>query len=101
MTGPSRPHYYPVLLDLRGRRVVVIGGGTVAEGKVAPLIEAGADVTVIAPVLTPGLSLTVRERKLTHLARQYAPGDLIDAHLAIAATDDPEVKPMPGTWLGA
>jgi len=92
MTGPSRPHYYPVLLDLRGRRVVVIGGGTVAEGKVAPLIEAGADVTVIAPVLTPGLSLTVRERKLTHLARQYAPGDLIDAHLAIAATDDPEVN---------
>ena len=92
MTGPSRPHYYPVLLDLRGRRVVVIGGGTVAEGKVAPLIEAGADVTVIAPVLTPGLSFTVRERKLTHLARQYAPGDLIDAHLAIAATDDPEVN---------
>jgi len=92
MTGSSRPCYYPVLLDLRGRRAVVIGGGTVAEGKVGPLIDAGADVSVIAPLLTAGLSLMVREGKLVHLERQYAVGDLIDAHIAIAATDDPEVN---------
>src|SRR5262249_14692523 len=92
MTGSSRPSYYPVLLDLRGRRAVVIGGGTGAEGKVGPLIDAGADVPVIAPLLTAGLSLMVREGKLVHLERQYAVGDLIDAHIAIAATDDPEVN---------
>ena len=41
--------YYPVLLDLVGRPAVVIGGGAIAEGKVAALVAAGARVTVIAP----------------------------------------------------
>ena len=92
MTAPSRLHYYPVLLDLRGRRAVVIGGGTVAEGKIGPLLEAGAVVTVIAPVLTAGLSLRARECRVAHLARRYLQGDLAGAHLAIAATDDAEVN---------
>ena len=92
MTLPSRPHYYPVLLDLRNRRAVVVGGGTVAEGKVGPLLDAGAAVTVVAPVLTPGLSLRAREGRLVHVGRSYQPGDLTDAHLVIAATDDPEVN---------
>jgi uroporphyrin-III C-methyltransferase/precorrin-2 dehydrogenase/sirohydrochlorin ferrochelatase len=92
MTAPPRPNYYPVLLDLRNRRAVVVGGGTVAEGKVGPLLEAGAEVTVIAPALTPGLSLRAREDRLVHVGRSYQPGDLMDAHLVIAATDDPEVN---------
>jgi uroporphyrin-III C-methyltransferase/precorrin-2 dehydrogenase/sirohydrochlorin ferrochelatase len=92
MTAPSRHNYYPVLLDLRNRRAVVVGGGTVAEGKVGPLLEAGAEVTVIAPALTPGLSLRAREDRLVHVGRSYQPGDLMDAHLVIAATDDPEVN---------
>jgi uroporphyrin-III C-methyltransferase/precorrin-2 dehydrogenase/sirohydrochlorin ferrochelatase len=92
MSAEPRPHYYPVLLDLRDRRAVVVGGGTIAEGKVAPLVDAGAAVTVIAPDLTPGLAVRAREGRFTHVARAYAPGDLAGAHLAIAATDDPEVN---------
>lgn len=92
MRAEPRPHYYPVLLDLRDRRAVVVGGGTIAEGKVAPLVDAGAAVTVIAPDLTPGLAVRAREGRFTHVARAYAPGDLAGAHLAIAATDDPEVN---------
>ncbi|HEY8104941.1 MAG TPA: siroheme synthase CysG [Gemmatimonadales bacterium] len=84
--------YYPVMLDLRGRPAVVVGGGTVAETKVGPLVDAGARVTVVAPALTPGLALRVREAGLTHLSREYAAGDLAGAHLVIAATDDPEVN---------
>jgi uroporphyrin-III C-methyltransferase/precorrin-2 dehydrogenase/sirohydrochlorin ferrochelatase len=92
MSSGSRPHYYPVSLDLSGRRAVVVGGGTIAEGKVAPLVDAGAIVTVIAPELTPGLAALVRDGQFTHSARSYASGDLENAYLAIAATDDPEVN---------
>jgi uroporphyrin-III C-methyltransferase/precorrin-2 dehydrogenase/sirohydrochlorin ferrochelatase len=84
--------YYPVLLDLRGRRAVVVGGGAVAEAKVGPLVDAGATLTVVAPALTPGLALRAREGGLAHLPRAYAAGDLEGAYLAIAATDDPDVN---------
>ncbi len=84
--------YYPVLLDLRGRRAVVVGGGAVAEAKVGPLVDAGAAVTVVAPALTPGLALQAREGGLAHVARAYAPGDLDGAWIVIAATDDPDVN---------
>jgi len=84
--------YYAVLLDLRGRRAVVVGGGAVAEAKVGPLLDAGAAVTVVAPTLTPGLALRAREAGLAHVARAYVAGDLEGAHLAIAATDDPDVN---------
>ncbi len=84
--------YYPVLLDLRGRRAIVVGGGAVAEAKVGPLVDAGAAVTVVAPALTPGLSLRAREGGLVHVSRMYAAGDLEGVYLAIAATDDPDVN---------
>jgi uroporphyrin-III C-methyltransferase/precorrin-2 dehydrogenase/sirohydrochlorin ferrochelatase len=84
--------YYPVLLDLRGRRAVVVGGGAVAEAKVGPLVDSGAAVTVVAPALTPGLVLRARERGVVHVARSYAAGDLDGARIVIAATDDPDVN---------
>ncbi|HYL29725.1 MAG TPA: NAD(P)-dependent oxidoreductase, partial [Gemmatimonadales bacterium] len=84
--------YYPVLLDLRGRRAVVVGGGAVAEAKVGPLVDAGAAVTVVAPALTPGLALQAREGGLAHVARAYGSGDLDGAWIVIAATDDPDVN---------
>ena len=43
--------YYPIYVDLRGRRCVVVGGGPVAARKVDGLLECGADVTVVAPIL--------------------------------------------------
>lgn len=81
-------HYYPLLLDLRGRLCVVIGGGTIATGKVEGLLEAGAWVTVIAPELSPALTALVESGRVRHLARAYQPGDMAEAFLAIAATDD-------------
>ena len=81
-------HYYPVLLDLRGRACVVIGGGTIATGKVEGLLEAGAWVTVIAPQLSPALAALAEAGQVRHLARAYQPGDLAEAFLAVGATDD-------------
>ena len=81
-------HYYPVLLDLRGRPCIVIGGGTIATGKVEGLLEAGARVTVIAPLLTPALAALAEAGQVRHLARAYQPGDLAGAFLGVGATDD-------------
>lgn len=84
--------YYPVYLNLEGRRCVVVGGGPIAEGKVRGLLDAGAQVCVVAPGLTPALRGWAAAGRLTHLARAYEPGDLAGAFLAISATDDPDVN---------
>ena len=52
--------YYPICVDLRGRRCVVVGGGTVAARKVDGLLECGAEVTVVAPILGPVLKEYLR-----------------------------------------
>lgn len=87
-----RRPYYPVFLDLQGRPVVVIGGGTVALGKVKGLLEAGAQVTVISPELHPEVAELAAQGRVRHLAREYRPGDLEGYHLAFVATDDRSVN---------
>jgi len=79
---------YPVFLDLRGRRCVVVGGGKVAGRKARNLVRAGALVSVISPETEPGLeSLVSRVER-----RGYETGDLAGAVLAFAATDSREVN---------
>ena len=80
--------FYPVFLDLRGRRAVVIGGGAVAEQKVHGLVGAGAHVTVVSTDVTPALGALARRNAIEHKRRPYRRGDLKGAWLAIAATDD-------------
>ena len=80
--------FYPVLLDLRGRRAVVIGGGAVAEQKVLGLLSAGAHVTVVSPETTPHLAELAARGGIDLRRRVYRSGDLAGAWLAIAGTDD-------------
>jgi uroporphyrin-III C-methyltransferase/precorrin-2 dehydrogenase/sirohydrochlorin ferrochelatase len=79
---------YPLMLDLTGRRVVVVGGGRVALRRARALLAAGALVDVIAPQVDPGLAAI--EVRLSR--RKYRDGDLAGAWLAHAATDDPAVN---------
>ncbi|WP_369132482.1 uroporphyrinogen-III C-methyltransferase [Modestobacter sp. I12A-02662] len=89
---PRSAAVYPVGLRLSGRRVVVVGGGQVAHRRVAGLLEAGADITVVSPQVTPALEALVGPRAVTWHARRYADGDLAGAWYAVAATDDPAVN---------
>lgn len=84
--------YYPVFLNVKGKKCVVIGGGQVALRKVMVLLEHGADVEVISTDLCPELAELVRGREIRALTRQYRMGDLNNAFVAVAATDDNEIN---------
>ena len=84
---------YLVGLRLAGKKVVVVGGGTVAARRVPVLIAHGADVHVIARMATPAVeALAEQEPGITLQVRDYRDGDLEGAWYAIAATDDPAVN---------
>ena len=86
--------YYPVYLDLRERPCVVIGGGNVAERKTLALLEAGAEVTIISPALTPKLHEFSDTGKITHLQKQFEESDLSGEFLVVAATPSAEVNTL-------
>jgi uroporphyrin-III C-methyltransferase/precorrin-2 dehydrogenase/sirohydrochlorin ferrochelatase len=79
---------FPLLLDVTGRRIVVVGGGTVATRRVRALVEAGASVVVVAPRLAPEI---VAHDVETH-RRSFTETDLDGAWLAVACTDDRDVN---------
>ena len=87
---PTESHPpYPVGLLLKNRRVVVLGGGTVAQRRLPALLAAGADVQLIAPETTPAVQAMADAGELTWHRRRYAEGDLAEAWYVLAATDDP------------
>ncbi len=84
--------YYPAFIVLNGKKCVVVGGGRVAERKVADLLKAQAEITVISPVLTPALTRLAKNGSISHKARKFRKTDLGKAFLAIAASDDVETN---------
>ncbi|WP_279629603.1 precorrin-2 dehydrogenase/sirohydrochlorin ferrochelatase family protein, partial [Amycolatopsis kentuckyensis] len=80
------PHYLSGL-QLTGRRVVMIGGGSVAQRRLPRLISAGARVELVSPHTTPSVQGMVDAGELVWHERPYAPGDLRDAWYALACTD--------------
>ncbi|GAA4532556.1 MULTISPECIES: uroporphyrinogen-III C-methyltransferase [Nonomuraea] len=84
----------PYLLGLRlsGRRVLVVGGGRVAQRRVPALLDAGAEVTVVSPSVTPALDDLIAAGRVTWHARPYQVGDCDGAWLVQACTDDRPVN---------
>ena len=81
--------HYPVNLDLDGRACLVVGGGSVAARKVASLVAAGADVTVVAPRVDSAISALT---SVTIERRAYERGEAAAYRLVITATDDRAVN---------
>lgn len=92
---------YPVNLNLVGRRCLVIGGGKVAERKVAALLQAGADVTVISPALTEPLTECFAAGQFCYRAECFSQADLHGYLLVLCATDSPAVNEQAATMAKA
>ena len=82
----------PIFVKLQGRLVVVVGGGTVAEGKIHGLFAAEARVRVVAPDVTPAITQWVAQGRVEWRAKTFAAQDLDGAYLVIAATSAPGVN---------
>jgi siroheme synthase-like protein len=83
---------FPMFVKLDGRRVVVVGGGEIAAGKIAGLLQADARVRIVSPTLNSALAALVRDNKIEWSKKEFAPEDLEDAFLVIAATSIPSVN---------
>ncbi|MQS06847.1 uroporphyrinogen-III C-methyltransferase [Streptomyces alkaliphilus] len=83
---------YPVGLRLAGRRVLVLGGGTVVQRRLPALLAAGADILLISPATTPAVQAMAEAGELSWERRGYRPGDLEGAWYALVATDDAAVN---------
>ena len=83
---------FPILVEGSAIDVLVVGGGTVASRKAAVLIDAGARVRVVAPQVSDALRALASAGRVLLLERRYERGDIGDAHLVVAATDDRAVN---------
>ncbi len=93
--------FFPIFLDIRSKRCLVVGGGGVAERKTASLLKSGADVILVSPKLTPNLTTWRDMGQLSHHNREFLDRDLDGSHLVIAATDAPEVNRRISELAGA
>ncbi len=80
---------YPIFVETKGRRVIVIGGGHVGAEKVRGLLNGEADITVVSPDLIPELQGHKDAARIKHVARAYQESDLDDGYeFVMVATDD-------------
>jgi precorrin-2 dehydrogenase/sirohydrochlorin ferrochelatase len=82
------PAAYPIALNLDGKRVLLVGGGKIADEKLDALLLSGAEITVVSPQVRPRIAAFAAEGRIALQQREYERGDLDDVWLVIAATDD-------------
>jgi precorrin-2 dehydrogenase/sirohydrochlorin ferrochelatase len=84
--------FYPVFLNLKGKRVVVIGGGEVADRKIQSLMDTGASILVVSPEVTSGIASLFEQKRIHLFNRHYVAGDCAGAALVFSATGDAEIS---------
>lgn len=85
------PNYYPIMLDVRGRRSLVIGGDRIAAEKATALLASGALVTMMSPAFGPEVLALHGRQKVELRQKAYERGDLQGTFVVIAATNDPQL----------
>ncbi len=105
MKKPASPEpgtpMFPMFVDLRGKRILIAGGGGVALRKASVLAECGAVLRVVAPEIRPEFEPLVRSGGGELRRRAYRAEDLEDVRMAIAATDDRAVNAQVARDAGA
>lgn len=84
--------YFPMFVDISEMKIIVVGGGMIATRRIKTLLQFASDITVIAPDVTDSLKLLETEGKICLLHREYQEGDILDADMVLAATDDKELN---------
>ncbi len=84
--------YYPIFVEMHGRQVLLVGGGHVADEKIHKLIDAGAEVTIVAPELIDPVSRYVEDNQAHWIPRMFEKGDTAGFDLVMVATDNGEVN---------
>lgn len=107
-SAQSGKQNFPAFLDMSGRHIVLVGGGSTAERKAVRLTSHGARLDVIATELSAGLAATVREHGLNHVSRDWQASDFEGVCLVVAASDDRETNraiaqaaTAAGCWVNA
>lgn len=86
----EEPGYFPFMVNLSGKRVLIVGAGKAAKYKVRSLVEAGADLTVIAPAFSPEIEQYSDRAVL--LRKAYKTGEAAGFDVVVAATDNSDVN---------
>lgn len=84
--------YFPIFLELEGKKALVVGGGRVAQRKIESLLEYGASIRIIANQLTSKLNKLVESGKIEHVDKEFKDKHLDDTFLVIAATDEKQLN---------
>jgi precorrin-2 dehydrogenase/sirohydrochlorin ferrochelatase len=84
--------FYPVMLHLKGKEVVVVGGGKIAERKVHGLLKAGARISLVSPSITEGLNHLVCDGEVDWKQRVFSADLIKDAFMIFAVTDDKDIN---------
>ncbi|MFC1494253.1 bifunctional precorrin-2 dehydrogenase/sirohydrochlorin ferrochelatase [Thermodesulfobacteriota bacterium] len=84
--------YYPIFVDLKGRKVLVVGGGSVAGRKIDTLLEYGAAVNLVSLELSDSLKGYIDSGKIKYLGKEFGEDHLSGMFLVIAATDNPDLN---------
>ena len=85
---------FQMMVDIRNRKAVVIGGGKIAAKRIESLLRFQPNITVVSPVLDASLHALVKSGEIEHIARAFQIGDVQGALLVIAATDDAAINQL-------
>ena len=91
------PNYYPIMLDVRGRSAIVIGGDRIAAEKATGLVASGAKVEMLNETFCDEILAMAKQGKVTLRRKAYEHGDLAEAFVVVAATHEPTL--VKAIWL--
>jgi len=90
--------YYPIALDVRNKRAIIVGGGRIAERKTLKLIQAGAKVKIVSPTLTVKLRMLLKAGKISWCKTMVREELITSAEMVVAATSDVFVNKNVAKW---
>ena len=83
---------YPIFLKLEGHKVLIVGGGMVAEQKIEAVLRSATDVTVVSPQITSRIRFWAHQGHIKHHAVEFRPGMTQGYFLVISCTDSEETN---------